>query len=102
MVKYGNIFCLFQDYSIRFLCIIFVPNLKLVNCIQYLIKRTTWTVWHGSQSKYKCSIIQTEQNTTKNSKYKRDKIQKKKIQTPQNTKEQETNLTKYNYTKIQT
>ena len=34
----------------------------------------------GSQSKYKCSIIQTEQNTTKNSKYKHDKIQKNKIQ----------------------
>ena len=35
---------------------------------------------NGSQSKYKCSIIQTEQNTTKNSKYKHDKIQKNKIQ----------------------
>ena len=34
----------------------------------------------GSQSKYKCSIIQTEQNTTKKSKYKHDKIQKNKIQ----------------------
>ena len=34
----------------------------------------------GSQSKYKCSIIQTEQNTTKNSKYRHDKIQKNKIQ----------------------
>ena len=49
--------------------------------------------WGGSQSKYKCSIIQTEQNTTKRNKIQHDKIQKfprYKIQMKQNT-----NGTKY-------